>query len=208
MKFLPRYRPRESGVGCAEHDDPTCLCDVVITQRTPIIVNIEHKYHAEALGELDDDTVSSRNIYEFLQIVLGLHQLEGELNGTFDARPITEARWLKVSPEERQRMRMHAMADSSADVAMLEVPHLTGDDYRQVRNAYTQMAGQYRARRAKRGGKPKAAAVPIVNKPKQRTARSEAKAGRSWLAAKRSGGQPFHEGTITLEEWRARELTT
>lgn len=34
-----RYRFAETGVGCAEHADPTCLCDVVITQ--PVAVSSE-----------------------------------------------------------------------------------------------------------------------------------------------------------------------
>lgn len=207
LTVLPRYQPRESEVGCAEHADPSCLCDVIVTERTPIIVNIPHKYHDVALNELGDDTVSSRNIHEFFQIVMGMHQLEGEMDGTFNARPITDKRWLIVSPAERMRLRMHAMADSNVEYAMMEVPHLEGHEYRMVRNAYTQMAGQYRARRLKRGNKPKAAALGTTSKPAP-SAFAKAKAGRAWLAAKRSGGTPFHEGTITLEQWRAREGLT
>jgi hypothetical protein len=32
-----RYEPVETGVGCATHGDPDCLCDVVITQ--PVVVS-------------------------------------------------------------------------------------------------------------------------------------------------------------------------
>lgn len=42
-----RYEPVETGVGCAEHADPACLCDVVVTEPVQIAVSTcDYEYAA------------------------------------------------------------------------------------------------------------------------------------------------------------------
>lgn len=72
---VPKYEFVETGVGCADHRDPDCLCDVHIRQTTPIVVNIHHMFHSTALDAVDADGVSNRNFGEFMQVVLGLWEM-------------------------------------------------------------------------------------------------------------------------------------
>lgn len=67
--MLPNYQPTV-GAMCP-HGLPDCLCDVVITQPVPIVTNLKHDWHALVLEAMDADTVSERNIYQFLCHVLG-----------------------------------------------------------------------------------------------------------------------------------------
>jgi hypothetical protein len=41
---LPKYIFGETGVGCKEHGDPGCLCDVNVTTQVPIRTDIHHPF--------------------------------------------------------------------------------------------------------------------------------------------------------------------
>lgn len=69
MNSLPVYEPTV-GAMCP-HGEPDCLCDVKITTRTVVNVNIKHDFHALVLEDMDDYYVSARNIYDFMCRVLG-----------------------------------------------------------------------------------------------------------------------------------------
>lgn len=45
-----RYEPYETGVGCAEHDDPACLCDVHISEPVDISVSTRQYDWADVPG--------------------------------------------------------------------------------------------------------------------------------------------------------------
>lgn len=50
------YHYRETGVGCAEHSDPSCLCDVVVTDPVQIQPTYDYPYadlSADDAGTLD-----------------------------------------------------------------------------------------------------------------------------------------------------------
>jgi hypothetical protein len=46
-----RYRFAETYAACAEHDDPTCLCDVVIKTPTQVSKDVLYYEYAEAIEE-------------------------------------------------------------------------------------------------------------------------------------------------------------
>ncbi len=219
MKVLPRYRTWESGVGCAAHEDPTCLCDVVIGEPAPII-RTEHKFHNIALNELNDDTVSSRNCYQFFSVVLGLFELEQALHG-MDV-PVTRASWQALPGAVRTALHHHARADSHWDIASMELDGLDISDTQlaKLKYDYQNVAGGIRAKRRK--GPPKARAKmtdderrardaahkrayladPAKREQKnarKRAARAKAKRGPSWPEAKITG-PTLVPGTYALEE--------
>lgn len=219
MKVLPRYRTWESGVGCVGHGDPTCLCDVVIRESAPVLTT-EHKFHNLALHELDDDTVSERNIYEFFSIVLGLFELEQALRGA-DA-PVTRDSWMAMPENVRTALHNHARADSPWEIAVIELEELNlpTQVVREIRHGYSQLTGTIRAKRRK--GPVKVRPVMSdeerralnakrkrekMNDPaerakvnaRKRAARAKARTGKSWRDAKRTG-PTLVPGTYTLEE--------
>lgn len=146
MKVLPRYRIKESGVGCTEHDDPTCLCDVVIGEQVPIL-RTEHKYHQLALNELNDDTVSERNLHEFFTIVLGLYTLERSFT-THHSKELRRAAFQMLPPHVADAIHHHSRADSPKYIVMMELEGLglSKAEVAKVAAAYSQLSGQVRAR--------------------------------------------------------------
>ena len=153
MKALPRHRPYESGVGCAEHDDPTCLCDVVLGEPVPILTETRHRFWDMALHELDDDVVSDRNLYDAACIVLGLHKLELMLVNARD-QPTTRPIWKQLPPEVLAALKNHARADTPKHIAMRELEglELTPAQLQQAAKAYVSMASVQRYNdREKRG---------------------------------------------------------
>lgn len=218
MKVLPRYRTWETGIGCAEHDDPTCLCDVVIREVAPVL-STEHKFHKLALHELDDDTVSERNLHEFFSIVLGLHQLEQALHG-MDS-PVRRKSWQALPENVRAALHHHARADSHWGIASMELDglELAPTQLAKLKYDYQNVAGGIRdrsrkgrakvrpkmtdeERRAKDAAYKRAHLADPVNRERKnarkRAARSKrAAAGKSWLKAKHTG-PTFVPGTYEL----------
>lgn len=156
MKVLPRYPFRESKVGCADHGSPDCLCDVHVTSVTPILTHIPHKYHAEALKELDDDTVSSRNIYEFFQIVLGMEKLERALDGANPPRSYGSDAWANVPEQVIENLLMHARVDTPKQLAMIELEglDLPAAQVKAIGRKYVDIQSNHRAKDRARGDRP------------------------------------------------------
>jgi hypothetical protein len=152
MKALPRHRPYESGVGCAEHNDPTCLCDVVLGEPVAILTETRHRFWDMALHELDDDVVSSRNLYDAASIVLGLHKLELMLVNARD-QPTTRPIWKQLPPEVLAALKNHARADTPKHIAMQELDGLefTPAQISQATKAYVSMASIQRYNDRERG---------------------------------------------------------
>jgi len=173
MKVLPRYRTWESGVGCAEHQDPECLCDVIVTEPAPILVRAPHKHHAMIMDELDDDKVSARNIHEFASILLGLHKLEVALEGWFDS-PTSRPIWDSIPEDVAMALKMHARADTPVEIAMMETEGLglVPLAQRALRQAYTVMAASQRAHERRRGTTARAVAVPTKHAARKAEAKS------------------------------------
>jgi hypothetical protein len=152
MKALPRHRPYESGVGCADHDDPTCLCDVVLGEPAPILVGARHRFWDLALHELDDDVVSNRNLYDAACIVLGLHKLELMLVNARD-QPTTRPIWSQIPPHVLAALKNHARTDTPKHVALQELEGLglTPAQIKQASHAYVSMASVQRRNDHNRG---------------------------------------------------------
>ena len=75
---LPVYQPTV-GAMCP-HGEPDCLCDVHITTHTVVNRDVRHDFHTLVLDDMDDDWVSTRNIYEFLCKVLGCFEYVKQLD--------------------------------------------------------------------------------------------------------------------------------
>jgi hypothetical protein len=222
MKVLPRYRFHESGVGCAEHSDPTCLCDVVVVKPVQILNRASHRFWGRALDELGDDVVSDRNLHEAASIVLGLHKLERALQRASD-QPMSKPVWQALPAAVVEALRNHARVDSPKHIALMELDGLglDAETQRQVSAAYVNLAAVQRAHDRRRGDR-----IPeyvtkyelLLKKsesqqrkrakrtPEQREAllarrkrwrESKRKPGKSWLEAKRTGGS-FVPGTYEL----------
>lgn len=228
MKVLPRYRPTSSGVGCAVHNDPTCLCDVVLGEQVPIL-RTEHKFHKLALHELGDDTVSERNLYEFFSIVLGLHKLERSFMTTHQ-KVLKRDAFMMLPKDVRDAVQNHAKADSPKHIMLMELEGLglTADQTRDVCAAYAQLTGQLRARDRREGDRPiverdetpdqrkqrrhmermksdpeyaaKRAKVAAESYQRRRERRARANGkGKSWIEAKHTG-PTLVPGTYALED--------
>ena len=225
--MLPRHQFRETGVGCAAHHDPECLCDVVVTSPAPYYVG-EHKYHKMALHELNDDTVSDRNLAEFLEIVMGLREVELSLAAVNVS--VTRESWTRLPPGVSAALHNHARADSPWHIAAMELEGVELEDKhrRKVKSDYANIAGGIRAKRRKGAPKPVFKSDPeellrrklerdaIARKlrmedPEYREAflarrraedrkrRNPDGKGKSWLQAKRTGGA-MTPGTYALED--------
>ncbi len=220
MKVLPRYRTWETGVGCADHADPTCLCDVVLVGSPAPIITTEHKFHNIALNELNDDTVSSRNCHQFFSVVLGLFELEQALHG-MDV-PVTRASWQTLPQSVRAALHHHARADSHWDIASMELDglELAPNQLAKLKYDYQNVAGGIRAKRRKgpvkirtkmdedevkrlQAERKRARLADPFQRAKvnarKRAARAKAKRGKSWVEAKHTG-PTLVPGTYALEE--------
>lgn len=212
MKILPRYRPQPSNVGCATHDDPECLCDVVLGEQVPIL-RAEHKFHNIVLHELDDDLVSERNLHEFFSIVLGLFELEKALAA--QQAPIQRPSLTALPENVMRALHNHARADTVWALASMELEglNLTSSQVAKIRADYVNMAGGIRRKRRERGT-PMPRPVTEVTEPKKRVRTDEQKArknelvrlarvkrgrGKSWLEAKHTG-PTLVPGTYALED--------
>lgn len=143
MNVLPRYHPTPPNkpAGCAAHDNPDCLCDVVVTSPAPIYRG-EHKYHQMALDELDDYGVNERNIYEFMQIVLALHSAEQMM--ALEDRAMTNKFMTQFPQEIQDALQVHLRGLSHWTTAVHELP--AGADIKGFAKAYPVTASSYRHR--------------------------------------------------------------
>lgn len=205
-------------MGCADHADPTCLCDVVIREVAPVLPT-EHKFHDIALNELGDDTVSSRNCHQFFSVVLGLFELEQALHG-MDV-PVTRASWQALPTSVQKALHHHARADSHWDIASMELDglELAPNQLSKLKYDYQNVAGGIRAKRRKgpvkvREKMDEATAKELKAERKRkkladpaerdkvnarkRAARAKAKRGPSWAEAKHTG-PTLVPGTYALE---------
>lgn len=157
MKVLPRYPFKPSGVGCADHDDPDCLCDVVLSGPSiKVDTSVPHMFHATALREIDDDVVSERNLVEFMSVVLGLHTAECEYDGA-PSVPQSAPVWDGIPQDVIDNLKVHSRVDTDPAVAMLELEGLDLDSkrWRQLRAKYVNWASVYRCQRKAKGWRPK-----------------------------------------------------
>lgn len=133
FQILPRYEFRETGVGCAEHSDPACLCDVVVGTPVPIAPpTVPFMFEDTILDGLNEYGANARNIYEIASVLLGLHEtyvdagadmdnestmgmaVAARITGTFGNYPQLDERTVRA-------LRAHYRAGSTWDVAQHEV---------------------------------------------------------------------------------------
>lgn len=136
--MLPRYTFMQ-GEPCAGHGSYDCLCDVNLDGRgeTPVLKDAHHLFHQTALNELGDDTVSARNIVEFISIVLGQHLLHEEMVDSMpDGYDQNEQTWVPtlymselrsdkwdcVPPEVAASFQAHWKVGTPWSIARLELP--------------------------------------------------------------------------------------
>jgi hypothetical protein len=161
MKLLPRHSFRGTGHGCAAHGEPSCLCDVIVTEVTPIRRDIKHMFHQVALDELGDDLVNERNFVEFFAIVLGCHHAwrdDPSMWDGSDGLPIvlpTSVKFLKakgwdlLDDEMKLTMVRHFRADTPWSYAKIELEDLdlTSDELRVLEKTYRTAANSARSKK-------------------------------------------------------------
>ena len=131
-------------VGCADHNDPNCLCDVIITQTVPIQIETMPKYWDVALHELEDDTVNERNVHEFFQIVMGLAVNEWQIDNLFE-KPRPGSPWARFPRPVRDAIAFHSRAGTPWSLAKqeLEGHDVDADEMVRLAKSYTSnMHGQ------------------------------------------------------------------
>lgn len=105
---LPRYRFTQTGVGCKAHDDPACLCDVVIT--APVADDaFTVSFSGLAKQAMGATRVSEGNFYEWASLVLGMHDAERNLPPDESATKPTAHKgtvtaWSLLPADVRERM--------------------------------------------------------------------------------------------------------
>lgn len=147
VALLPRYEFIETGVGCAEHGDPGCLCDVKIT--TPVEVNCKTlQFATTSLSAVDADCVSERNVYEFAQYLFGACEEHAVLvaTGKVSAKRIVgnghtgkATAWSLLDKTVSDRMREAFKAHVPWKEAKTFLPpDLSIEDVRSIRTYYNQ----------------------------------------------------------------------
>lgn len=154
MKAMPRYRFHPNNMGCADHNDPDCLCDVKIDKpvelyRGPLM------FAQTALDHIDEHSVSTRNFEEFARTFLGAFELyrrtvaeEGDpcrdemaRSGGFlerNGKQIGPDIWRRLSDEQREALRHHYTIGTDWSVACAEVEgvKMTYKEEMQLRKFY------------------------------------------------------------------------
>lgn len=73
LHTLPKYKFKETKAYCP-HGVPDCLCDVVIDK--PVALGRDGVMFSKiAFDQMRVDTVTANNLYEFMSLVLGCHEL-------------------------------------------------------------------------------------------------------------------------------------
>lgn len=130
---LPRYTFRQTQVGCADHGDPNCLCDVNIV--TPTAVNCETITYGR-LAEQIVGGLNSETFHEFASIVLGCTELAPNIGAVPDTTVLGNGHRRKGTPwsmlDDTVRGKMLAAAADKVPwkVAKLFLPETVADDDR------------------------------------------------------------------------------
>jgi len=171
MKALPRYRMRETAVGCAEHSDPDCLCDVIIDKPAPIYRG-PLMMSSIALDAIDADMVDRRNIVEFYCALLGAYELycrtvaeeddvardtTARVGGVMrerDGKRLGPDVWWQLSEEQRQALRHHYTIGSDWAIACAEIEgvEIAPKDMTALRKFYSNGRSSAFHNRARRNG--------------------------------------------------------
>ena len=114
---IPRYQFEETGVGCAEHADPACLCDVQINSVTPIAYGPGSVLYGRLAADL----------------------CKGEI--TFEGW----AGWLCAITDEAARVKVNALCEILAEARLASSTNQFGGDNRPYlqRAYYTLLAAGY-----------------------------------------------------------------
>lgn len=145
-EHLPRYQFTETGVGCATHNDPTCLCDVNVT--LPVTMNAEAiMFGALAKQALHIDVVDETVVYEFASLMLGMYDTYQRL-GTDELPEVSSQKqqsfmdgttaWSRLPDNIRERMVAGYYDKVPWSVAATWLPELSKDDRKSIYKYYNQ----------------------------------------------------------------------
>lgn len=130
MRLMPRYvfRSRRQPVGCEQHNDPECLCDIKLSTNNTVEINtsISHPFLNIALGELGDDSVTDRNIVEVFSVMMGAFETFRFRNSSAH-QPISQGppEWLALPVEQLYALRDHYRVGTPWRIAQLELDCVT-----------------------------------------------------------------------------------
>lgn len=150
---LPAYEFQETGVGCAAHNDPACLCDVIINE--PVEVECTSiQFQSIALQAVDAKTVSERNIYDFARYLLGGYERlkyldspagkmreyrKAKKENKREASPKAVTPWMMLPKTVRDTMKQSFKAHVPWSVAKANLPDdLDSVSLKYIRTYYNQ----------------------------------------------------------------------
>lgn len=89
------YVPMETGVGCAEHGNPACLCDVVIEDPCKVLCATDEILMGRVSAEIMDGiNATGADLAEWACNMLALYDLSRNVEVTLDdIGPLLMARW-------------------------------------------------------------------------------------------------------------------
>lgn len=110
---IPSYTFNQTGVGCAAHGNPTCLCDVIVSQETKI-ARVPIMFASIATSE--NGAPHRGNIVGWASTLLACFELERRLvdrqdeQGVFTRLPFQYGNlgWFKLGPEVRADLIWYA----------------------------------------------------------------------------------------------------
>jgi hypothetical protein len=162
--LLPRYVFTETGVGCEQHSDPTCLCDVELDAvGVTDVVATDITFGALALQVIGTD-LNEKNFVEFASLVLGMADAEAVLVDPTEAEMLAQgitpgnkhkgqgSPWSELDDTVRDKMRAawsNSMPWSQAKLFLPET--LNAEERRYIMKYYNQR--QYAKRTTKAGSK-------------------------------------------------------
>lgn len=159
FRVLPRYRFVESGVGCEAHSNPTCLCDVHVTDPVVVQSDVPLMFEQAILDELGEHGANERNVHEIASVLLGLYEtyVDSGADISGDAENAEHAVTPRISNllnnslfdqlDERtvRALRAHYRAGSPWEIAVLELGDgWSADNLRTMRQAYVNRVKQSR----------------------------------------------------------------
>lgn len=113
---LPKYRFHQTGVGCAKHNKPECLCDVNVSEETPVTTQGELMFSTLATKVHGHPT--KENFVDWASTLLGCFETERILvdhrdeQGVFSHLPYIGSSpnmgWFMLGPEVREDFRWYA----------------------------------------------------------------------------------------------------
>jgi hypothetical protein len=131
------YHYRETDVGCAEHQDPTCLCDVVIDQ--PLQMSATYDYEYANVADKDAGTLN------WWMHVLGMHDAHANITKLATDTNGKVTKWATQATGSCNLLQFALDLDDPA-MSSADLSDIYGISQYQIRHLRRKLNGQERRR--------------------------------------------------------------